>query len=180
LIHLIVFHFNAGSQSSAPSLKVKVVKLQECPEIFDEQPREAKLAIRATDLECWKSSFRPVEEPSNTDPKAIQHWALVVYFPLGKIIHFFEGWDDDGQLQAGRAQIAFEYIDIFNKADYIGTAETSPRQLLEIAKQVKTGKYSALGRNNCQTWLVEYLERININCGSSLSLPDNYRLGIIN
>jgi hypothetical protein len=169
-----------ASQSSAPSLKVKVVNLEKCPEIFDTTPREAKLAIRATDLECWKSSFRPVEEPSNTDPKAIQHWALVVYFPRGKIIHFFEAWDDEGQLQAGRAIIAFEYIDIFNKADYIGTAVTSPCQLLAIAKQVKTGKYSALGSNNCQTWLKEYLERININCKASLSLPDKYRLGIIN
>jgi hypothetical protein len=159
------------------------VKLQECPEIFDKEPREAKFAIRATDLGSWQtsssSSSRSGQGSTNSDPKTIQHWALVVYFPRGEIINLFEAGDDDGQLQAGRAQIAFEYIDIFNKADYIGEAVTSPCQLLQIAKQVTTGEYSALF-NNCQTWLVEFLRRINTACESSLSLPINYVIGITN
>jgi hypothetical protein len=167
------------------------VKLQDCPEIFDTTPREAKFAIRATDLESWKSSFRTGKEPTDSDPSTIQQWALVVYFPRGEMIYpiyLFEAWIDNKfysrklliKLQATRAQFGKEEIKIFEKADYIGTAETSPRQLLKIAKQVKTGKYSALFNNNCQTWLKEYLKQININCGSSLSLPDNYRIGLTN
>ena len=92
----------------------------------------------------------------------------------------FEAVNDDGKLQSYRAQIAFKDFEIFEKADYIDTAVTSPYQLLEIVKQVKTkmfNKYIAEYHavfNNCQTWLVEYLKQINIACGSSLSLPDNY------
>ena len=162
------------------------MKLQECPEIFDMTPREAKFAIRATDLSSWPSSSQSGQGSIDSDSKTIQHWALVVYFPRGEIINLFEAVNDDGKVQPCRAQIAFEDIEIFNKADYIGEVVTSPCQLLEIAKQVKigrrdTGEYSALGSDNCQTWLVEYLNRININCaGSSLSLPDNYRIGLTN
>ena len=103
-----------------------------------------------------------------------------IHFPRGEIINLFEGWDDDEKLQSYRAQIVFKDFEIFEKADYIGTAVTSPYQLLEIAKQVKTkmfNKYIAEYHavfNNCQTWLTEFLKQININCGSSLYLPDNY------
>jgi hypothetical protein len=159
-------------------VNAKVVKLNDCEKEFDREPREAKFAIRATDLSSWASSSAGAN--TDSDPKTIQHWALIVHFPRGKKTYLFEAWDDDGQLQPGRAQIAFKDIKIFEKADYIGTAVTSPRQLLAIAKQVKTGKYSALGSNNCQTWLVEYLKRINSDCGSSLSLPINYRIGLTN
>nr|CAH0107118.1 unnamed protein product [Daphnia galeata] len=170
-----------SNRSSAPSLKVKPVSLQECPEIFDTTLREAQFAIRATDLGNRNSSSSSTgEEPTNSDPKTVQHWALVVYFQRGDIIYLFEAWkDENGQLQAGRAQIAYEDIEIFEKADYIGTAETSPCQLLEIAKRVTTGKYSTL-YNNCQTWLTEYLNRLSSTCGSSLSLPINYVIGLIN
>ena len=156
------------------------MNLEKCPEIFDEKQREAQFAIRATDLGSWKSSFPSVEEPTDSDPKTIQHWALIVYFPRGEIINLFEAVNDDGKLQACRALIAFEEIEIFEKADYIGEAVTSPCRLLEIAKLVKTGKYSALGSNNCQTWLKEFLQRINSDCGSSLSLPDKYCFGLTN
>jgi hypothetical protein len=167
------------STSSAPSINAEVVKLHDCPEIFDTTPREAKFAIRATDLGSWNSSSRSGQGSTNSDPKTIQHWALVVYFPRGEIINFFEAGDDSGKLQAGRAQIAIEDIDIFKEADYIGEAVTSPCQLLQIAKQVTTGEYSALF-NNCQTWLVEFLRRINTACESSLSLPDKYLNGLTN
>jgi hypothetical protein len=147
---------------------------------YSTETRKAKFAIRATDLGSWASSFRTGEEPTNSDPKTIQHWALVVYFQRGEIIYLFEAWkDENGKLEAGRTQIAIEDIVIFNEADYIGTAVTSPRQLLEIAKQVTTGEYSAL-YNNYQTWLTEYLNRLSSTCGSSLSLPVNYHIGIIN
>nr|CAH0107125.1 unnamed protein product [Daphnia galeata] len=176
------------SLSSVPSINAEVEKLQECPEIFDMTPREAKFAIRATDLGSWqtsssssRSSSRSGQGSTNSDPKAIQHWALVVYFQEGKVINFFEaGKDENGQLQAGRAQIAFKDIEIFNEADQIvATAVTSPRQLLEIAKQVKTGEYSAVF-NNCQTWLKKFLNRINSDCGSCLSLPFKYLIGTTN
>ena len=156
------------------------MKLQDCPEEFDGQPREAKFAVRSTDLGIWNSSSQSGEEPIDSYPKAIQHWALVVYFPKGEIIHFFEAWEENGKLQAGRAQIAFEDIEIFNKAEYIGTAETSPRQLLKIAKQVYTGEYRALGNSNCHSWLIEFFNRINSDCGSCLSLPIKYHIGITN
>jgi hypothetical protein len=174
-------HHSHYSSASAPSIKAKPVKLQECPEICDKEPRELKFAIRATDLESWTSSSQSGQEPTNSDPKAIQHWALVAYCPKGEIINLFEAWkDENGQLEAVRRRFAIEDIEIFNKADFIGMAKTSPCQLLEIAKQVKTGKYSALFNNNCQTWLKEYLKQININCGSSLSLPIQHRIGLIN
>ncbi len=159
------------------------MKLQDCEKECDKTKREAKFAIRATDLECWQSSSASNpsgKQPTDSDPKIVQHWALVAYFPIGKIIHFFEAWEENGQLQAGRAEIAFDDIKIFEKADYIGTAETSPCQLLQIAKHVKTGEFDPLF-NNCQTWLTEYLKQIKINCtGSSVSLPDKYLDGLNN
>jgi hypothetical protein len=158
--------FQNDSQSSAPSLNVNVVKLQECEEEFDEKRREAKFAFRSTDLGSW-ASFSSSRGGINTDtdPTTIQHWALVVHFPRGKKTYLFEAWKDEsnGLLQPGRAE-GVDY-EIFEKAKYFGTIETCPSELLTKAKQVSTkqpgwSRYDVFF-NNCQSWLREFLDLIS-------------------
>ncbi|XP_046452617.1 uncharacterized protein LOC124200426 isoform X2 [Daphnia pulex] len=132
-----------------------VVKLGECVEEFDMTKREAKFAFRSTDLGSWDSDFfASVSDITNSKPKTIQHWALVVHFPRGKKTYFFKARADNGLLLAYRAEgVAYQ---VFEKATYIGTVETCPSELLEKAKQVPTGEYDVL-LNNRQTWLKDFL-----------------------
>ncbi len=139
------------------------MKLHECEEECDEKRREAKFAFRSTDLGSWASSSRGGIN-TDTDPKNIQHWALVVHFPRGKKTYLFEAWKDEsnGLLQPGRAE-GVDY-EVFEKATYFGTTETSPSELLTKAKQVSTKKQSPCYNaffNNCQTWLREFLDLIS-------------------
>jgi hypothetical protein len=127
------------------------VKLQEIEDEFDKTPREAKFAIRSTVLGSWDSS---IITSTDSKHKMIQHWALVVHFPRGKKTYFFKARADNGLLLAYRAEgVAYQ---VFEKATYIGTAETCPSELLEKAKQVPTGEYDVL-LNNRQTWLKDFL-----------------------
>jgi hypothetical protein len=162
LIHYFLL-FQNDSSNSAPSLNdVDVVKLQECKEEFDNTPRETKFAFRSTDLCSWAASSPCTGgENTNRDPTPIQHWALVVHFPRGEKTYLFEaGKDENGLLQAVRAEIPFKDFQVFEKATYFGTIETCPCELLEKAKQVSTTKrfpfYNILN-NNCQTWLEDFL-----------------------
>nr|CAH0107110.1 unnamed protein product [Daphnia galeata] len=152
----------ASSKSSAPSVNVEVVKLNDCEEEFDKEPREAKFAFRSTDLSSWASSS--AAGPTNntdSDPTTIQHWAVVVHFPRGKKTYLFEAWEDNKKLQPGRAEIAFKEIEIFEKATYFGTAVTSPSELLIKANQIPTGiRYDVL-RNNCQTWIKDFVDSVS-------------------
>ncbi len=154
--------FQNDSSSSAPSLNADVVKLQECEDECDFLIREAKFAFRSTDLGSWAASSPSTGgENTNRDPTPIQHWALVVHFDRGNKTYLFEaGKDENGLLQAVRAEIPFKDIQVFEKATYFGTIETCPSELLTKAKQVSTTKrfpfYNILN-NNCQTWLEDFL-----------------------
>jgi hypothetical protein len=143
-------------------VNVEVVKLSDCEEEFDKEPREAKFAFRSTDLSSWASSS--AAGPTNntdSDPTTIQHWAVVVHFPRGKKTYLFEAWEDNKKLQPGRAEIVFKEMEIFEKATYFGTAVTSPSDLLIKANQIPTGiKYDVL-RNNCQTWIKDFLDCVS-------------------
>jgi hypothetical protein len=126
------------------------------------------LHFDSIDLGSWaaSSSFSPAgEKNTDTDPKNIQHWALVVHFPRGKKMYIFEaGKGENGLLQASRAY-GVDY-EIFEKAKYFSTIETCPSELLTKAKQVSTTKQSPcynVFKNNCQTWLREFLDLISPN-----------------
>jgi hypothetical protein len=135
-----------------------IVPLSQCEEEFDMTIREAKLALRFTDI-----SSEGVSKTSKTDsiPKIFQHWALVVHFPRGKKTYLFEAWknESNGLLQPTRAE-GVDY-QVFTNATYFATTETSPKELLRKAIQVPTGNYSILF-NNCQTWLKEFVRLISL------------------
>ncbi len=139
----------------------KVVKLQECPEEFDDKIREAKLALRATDVGSWNSSPASTQGEINTDsdPKKIQHWSVVAHFPRGEKTYLFQAWEENGRLQAGRAECVNK--EVFEKATQFGTIETSPNELLKKAQKVKKGNHYALFGNNCQTWTREFVYLIS-------------------
>ncbi len=135
-----------------------VVKLEKCEEEFDNTQREAKFALRTRDLSSLYSTPSCAECGSitNSDPTTIQHWAVVVHFPskIKSKTYVFQAWGEEGLLQAFRAENVNK--EVFEKATYFDTVETTPRELLEKAKQVSTGRYDALS-NNCQTWTREFL-----------------------
>ncbi len=146
-------------------MNVPVVPLQECEEEFDTTKREAKFAIRFTDLGSWTSSSAGGNN-TDTDPKLMQHWASVVHFSRGKKTYLFEaGKDENGLLLAYRAEgVAYQ---LFENATYFATIETSPHELLMKAKQVPTGHYDVLV-NNCQTWLKYFLRLVSSKLIESL------------
>jgi hypothetical protein len=115
-----------------------VKKLEEC-EDNDNMKREAKFAFRPPDLSKWNYS---------------PHWTVVVHFPRGNRTYLYQAWGEEGLFQPGRAENVNK--EVFEKATYFDTVETTPRELLEKAKQVSTGRYDALS-NNCQTWTREFL-----------------------
>jgi hypothetical protein len=147
-------------------VNANVVKLGECEEEFDMTKREAKFAFRSTDLGSWDSTTpQGGSNNSSSDPTTIQHWAMVVHFPRGKRTYVFQAWGEEGLLQSGRA----EYVnkEVFEKATYFGTTETSPCELMAKAKQVTTGEYRILG-NNCQTWVKDFLRLVSPELLTSL------------
>lgn len=97
---------------------------------------------------------------SSPDPNSIQHWMLIVHFPRGKKTYLFQAREENGLLQAGRAEIPFKDLHAFKKTTYFGTVETSPNELLMKAKRVKTGNYNVLF-NNWQTWLKKFLHLVS-------------------
>ncbi|XP_046452594.1 uncharacterized protein LOC124200414 [Daphnia pulex] len=141
--------------------------LEKCQN-FDQTQREAKFALRKTDLQQLKSlsEDRKNSEFTDMDPTIAQHWSLLVQFPEGnqKIaqkILFFEAvesaeGDNKGNLQV----LCAENVDaeVFKKATYFDTLKISPSELLEKAKQVSSNgtKYDRF-YNNCQTWVREFL-----------------------
>lgn len=155
------------------------VKLQDCKET-DREKREVQFAFRSTDLQIWKKYFasRNDSEFTNNDPVITQHWSLVVYFPHSKKMNFFEAVEDKSGEEEASAQVKgilqplrAENVDdeVFEKAEYFGTVETSPAELLEIANQVSSNfsKYDGL-YNNCQSWVKEFVGRISQNLLDSL------------
>ena len=171
--------FQNQRESIVPSLNVPVVKVQQCDEEFDETSREAKFAFRKTDLKSWKNSSGGTN--TNSDSAPIQHWAVVIHFPRGNSTYVFEAYEDEktGKLEGYRARHV--HYEVFEKAKEFGTADTSPRELLEIAKQVQSNgtEYNPID-NNCQTWLKEFLRNISQNlCQSFERLLVELNLPII-
>nr|CAH0107122.1 unnamed protein product [Daphnia galeata] len=149
----------------------KPANVRNCPEECDEKIREAEFAFRSTDLGSWTSFISSgssgAGDGSTTNTtvfKRLQHWSLVVHFPRGDKTYLFEAGQDKntGLLQASRT----ENVDkkVFENALYMycGTLDTCPRELLELAKKVKSnGTPYDLTTNNCQTWLEEFLKLIS-------------------
>ena len=83
------------------------------------------------------------------------------------------GRDDDGYLEYSR----HENIDYneFDQAIKFGTAMTSPRKLLEIAKEISpNGKYN-LRKNNCQTWTEAFLNKVSQHSPHHQDGPNLYQ-----
>jgi hypothetical protein len=126
-----------------------VKKLEEC-EDNDNMKREAKFAFRPPDLSKWNYS---------------PHWTVVVHFPRGNRTYLYQAWGEEGLFQPGRAENVNK--EVFEKATYFGTTETSPCELMAKAKQVTTGEYRILG-NNCQTWVKDFLRLVSPELLTSL------------
>jgi hypothetical protein len=134
---------------------IQPVNVQDCPEEFDQTKRYTRFAFRTTDIGSNDQSSAVIKE--------LKHWSLVVHFPGGKKTYLFEAGREDGTaglLQATRTENVNYFV--FHKADCFGTLHTSPRELLEKAKQVKSnGTPYNLTNNNCQTWLKEFVQLIS-------------------
>ncbi len=178
---LFVHYFRVESTLVPSVANGRLVELgmfgeEEGIEEFDNTIREARFAFRSTDLPSWIPSSVPAQVNTDTNPKIIQHWALVIHFPRGKFTYVFEAWKDkDGFLQAGRTD-GLDYK-VFEEATYFGSLETSPYQLVEKAKVVPKGlSYHAI-RNNCQTWLMCFLTSISTELLDSLhsTVPNTKR-----
>jgi hypothetical protein len=144
---------------------VKVTKLDECEEEFDQTKRDAQFALKITEP-CKPSPSSTGEEDAGSDPTTIQHWALLVHFSRGNKTYLYQAWKDEssGLLQAGRA----ENVDhkVFQEATSFGAIETCPSELLAKAKQVSTGEYNAT--NDDKSWLREFLAIISPELLNSL------------
>ena len=149
----------------------------------DDETREAQFAFHSQDLNLFKKSTvtsksTAVNENTNWTMTELQHWALVVHFSKGeknveKIYKFEAGRDDDGYLEYSR----HENIDYneFDQAIKFGTAMTSPRKLLEIAKEISpNGKYN-LRKNNCQTWTEAFLNKVSQHSPHHQDGPNLYQ-----
>ncbi|EFX80487.1 hypothetical protein DAPPUDRAFT_243747 [Daphnia pulex] len=136
----------ASDSNNAPPLNVKVVKLEDIEEEFDYVKREAKFAFRPPDLGSWNCTT--------------SDWAVVVHFPGGTKTYQFQAWRDEiDRLQAGRAENVNK--EIFEKATYFGTIQTSPGELLAKAKQLSTSEEYNKSVNNSQTWTRGFLRLVS-------------------
>jgi hypothetical protein len=127
--------------------------LDKCVEEHDHTKRNAKFAFRCPDLD------------------SARHWTLVIHFPLEVKTYLFQTREENGLLQAYRAEI-HQDNKFFEESTYFDTAETSPRELLEKAKKVPTGKYHVL--TNIQTWLKEFLDDISPELSINLDTQWRY------
>jgi hypothetical protein len=120
-----------------------------CGEEHDRTIKEAKFAFRCPELDSttWR-------------------WTLVIHFPRERKTYLFQTREENGLLQAYRAEI-HQNTEFFEKSTYFDTAETSPRELLEKAKQVETGEFNVLA--NTKTWLKEFLDGISPKLSINLS-----------
>ena len=150
-------------------------------EEFDNTIREAEFAFHSVDLKSWNSSSsnRNSGRSTQIDPVEIRHLALVIHFKRGPgkppvpMTIVFEAWKDKdtGLLQAGIGKASDE--DIFKKGVYLGSINTSPRQLFNWAKEVKgIGQEYSLGllgqSNNCQTFVLRFLAKISDDLSETL------------
>ncbi len=122
--------------------------MRECEDEHDCTIRKAKFAFRCPYL--------------HSDP----YWTLVILFPDEKKTYLFHAREENGFLQAFQAKIHGDN-EIFQKSTYFGTAETSPNELLEKAKQVKTGQFNVLA--NKKAWLKQFLDQISPELSIDLS-----------
>ncbi len=173
----ICFSYEYRSKNlGAPYRRIEPVDVRHCPEECDDTIREAKFAFRTSDLASWTSVITSDGSVAGRDDgstatnstvfKRLQHWSLVVHFPRGDKTYLFEaGQDKDtGLLQATRTEnVDFEVFNNANNYTSFGTLETSPRQLLDKAKQLYSYYQMPynLTTNNCQTWLEEFLKLIS-------------------
>lgn len=123
--------------------------MRECEEEHDNATREARFAFRCPIL--------------NSTP----NWTLVIQFPnRGRKTYLFQAREENDLLQAFRAEIHGD-VEVFQKSTYFGTVETSPKELLEKAKQVSTGEFNVLA--NKKAWLNEFLNLISPELPINLS-----------
>ena len=106
----------------------------------------------------------PLEAPllSSATNITVHHWGLVAYFQKGNKLMLFEaGEGKDGKIEVGLANGVWKddpKIQRFN----LGIVDTSPNELLELARRHKFNgeTYSATLRN-CQDWVKEFVRMIS-------------------
>lgn len=140
------------------------MKLDKCKEEFDQRKTHAELAFHITKPYMLRPSAVGEDINAGSDPKDIQHWALVVHFPGEKKTYMFEAREEYGHLQARRAAVSLENIQV----QFFATVKTSPKELLRKARQVETGEYDALF-NNWQRWLKDFLDLISTELSMALN-----------
>ncbi|EFX80486.1 hypothetical protein DAPPUDRAFT_243749 [Daphnia pulex] len=141
-----------------------LVKLDECREELDRRKTDAHLAFHITKPYMLRPSAVGEDNAAGSDPKDIQHWALVVHFPGENKTYLFEAREENGLLQARRAVISLEDIQV----QFFATVKTSSKELLKKARQVETGEYDVLF-NNWQRWLKEFLDLISPELSMALN-----------
>lgn len=134
----------------------RLVRLDKYEDELNRKRRDVQLALYITKP---SRSFAVGEDNEQSDPEDIEHYALIAHFPVGNKTYLFEATEENGLLQAGRAEISLKDIEF----KCFLTVTTSPEQLLAKAKQVPTGEYHVL-LNNAQTWLNEFLKKISSKC----------------
>ncbi len=113
------------------------------------QKKNAQLAFHITEPYMLRPSGAGDDK---SDRKDIQHWALVVHFPVENKTYICLSLEKN---QDRRAAFSLEDIQVSEKVKFFGTVKTSSKELLGKAKQVGTGEYRVLF-NNWQTWLKEF------------------------
>ena len=99
---------------------------------------------------------------NSTTNIALHHWGLVAYFKKGnKLMTFEAGGGKSGKIEVGLANGVWKddpKIQRFN----LGIVDTSPNELLELARRHKLNDemyYRTL--RNCQDWVKEYVRMIS-------------------
>ena len=106
----------------------------------------------------------PLEAPllNSATNITVHHWGLVAYFKKGNKLMLFEaGAGKDGKIEVGLAYGVWKddpKIQRFN----LGVVDTSPNELLELARRHKlNGEPYSPTLRNCQDWVKEFVRMIS-------------------
>ena len=153
------------SKNQTTSSLAGLVPIDSCVEYDDQmRPCRVKLYTRpiggVSQVQQGRPSSSNQNEGSSSSSAAFHHWALVFNFGNNdRILTFEAAQNENGILEAYRSQDAMsEPTNIFD----IGTAITSPKKLLVLAKNhPHNGNTYWASYKNCQEWVKEYARMID-------------------